>query len=810
MGRASWASGLLLWALSFLAWAAEADPRFDIPDGSLADGLGQLASQAHLQLLYDPGLVQGRTAPALHGQMTRSQALQHLLPADIAFRFTGEDSVALFHRSLPAPVGSSSSPLAETPRDLPLQAVTVTAQKIGESELTKSRLIYATGPSLDVPASNASIGQSLMQERQTERVEDILESVSDVVAAPEGLPTYGFEIRGVATYQYYVDGVRVSPDLDHDDYRDLANIENIEVIKGPASTLYGRTEPGGLVNFVTKQAPVTPEYSIEQQFSSDGGRRTQLDLGGPLTSDASLRYRVDAAIENDNSYRDALSSHRVFVAPTLTWNSSDQTETTFYLEYLNSSSELDTGIPVVGSVIPSVPAGRRVEEGGNIQTRDLRGGVRGTHDFNPHWNLKYHLDARHVETPQGPQLALGDDGLDPGSCSRQSCPVDQYLFAVPQSSGKTYYGSVELEGSWNLGMLSNTLRLGAEYFDVKSFNNTIFSDLTYTTDLYSPVVVPVPKSIPADGNSASFITIATEHWGSAYIQDQIGISNNIVVLAGARFDGASEQLNDQKRWDHSVKPRVSLIWNPLPALGFYASYVQNFGIAVGIYGNGEEPAGTLVPPELAHEFEVGSKLNLFGGRLTGTLSWFDLTQSNISLPSFNALEFVQGVRAVTGAVHNEGTELDLQAQLSPKLRLIASYAYLDSLIIHDVGFNIDADGNPVTTSGNTGNRFFGVPRQGGSFWLTYGDEATPGFTAGIGALARTWAAGDNENDYRLPGFTRANVMIGYSFNLPSARLVLRCNIDNVLNKRYFESVSDSQTVMPGWPRRVLASVRMDF
>src|SRR5882724_1138884 len=141
----------------------------------------------------------------------------------------------------------------------------------------------------------------------------MLEYVSGTEIVPDGQSALGFAMRGFPTYQYYLDGVRTSPDVHHDAPRDLANIDRAEIIKGPASLLYGRTEPGGLVNIITKQPLATPMLSLEQRMSSFGLQRTQLDAGGPLRSDGSLLYRFNAAWEHGASFRETPSSRRFFL-----------------------------------------------------------------------------------------------------------------------------------------------------------------------------------------------------------------------------------------------------------------------------------------------------------------------------------------------------------------------------------------------------------------------------------------------------------------------------------------------------------------
>src|SRR5262249_16327226 len=161
-----------------------------------------------------------------------------------------------------------------------------------------------------------------------------------------------------------------------------------------------------------------------------------------LSSGGEFLYRFNAAFESCDSFRQGLRNRRVFLAPVVTWRISQQSEVTAYAEYLRSEDPTDSGLPVIGTGMPPLAVQRPVENGGDIRTKDLHLGVRGSHAFNDQWTARYHFDGRWLQTPQAPQLALADDGLDPGTCTRASCPVDQWLLAVPVSTGDTYYSSL--------------------------------------------------------------------------------------------------------------------------------------------------------------------------------------------------------------------------------------------------------------------------------------------------------------------------------------------------------------------------------
>jgi iron complex outermembrane receptor protein len=809
------------------------EPRLTVllPAGELQQALDSLALSTNLQILYDPALVRGYTTPAIEGAMTRTQALEKLLAAtDIAFRFTATDAVALYRKPLrserssnpPPPPVSTRSPV----EDPPLRTITVQGARPSDTryDLNASLTALKTpGPELLSPINFQSVSRRALEEQAPERIEDVLEDISTIEIAPDAQPTVGFGIRGFNTYQYYVDGVRVSPDLHQDGFPDLADIERIDVVKGPASTLYGRTEPGGLINIVTKQPLAEPRVSLEQQIGAFGRRRTQLDAGGPLSAAGTVRYRFNAAWETSDWFRDGLSNRRLFVAPTVSWTPSAATQITAYVQYLRSRDPIDSGLPLVGTEIPHVPVQRRLEEGGDVSTRDLRVGVRGGYVMSDHWSWRFHLDGRWLRTPQSPQLTITNTQLDPDGCTQQQCPVDRTLLAIPISRGATWFASLDLLGSVSLWGMRHTLLMGAEYFRVTGDTESVFSASTdYGTDLYSPRHVPVPAWLLQTPDTA-FATRTLESWNSAFLQDQIDLGADIYLLAGARFDHVWEALDTafgfplvdsgrDTRWDTALKKRAGLLWHPIAPLSAYANYMENFGISTGIYGNGMGGTGTLLPPESAHEWEVGLKWQAPDNDLSGSIAWYDLTKLNIAQPVFNLLLASQGFRRLTGAARTRGLELDVRGDLTANLRLTASYAYMDSKILADADLGFDPNGNPIATDGNTGKRFYGVPRHGGSLWLAYRPlwRPAPGLKLGIGLVARTVREGDNANDYQLPGFTRWRALAAYSWGGAGNRFNLQLNVDNLFNTRYFESLGGTSLVMPGCPRRWLVSFRAEL
>ena len=786
------------------------DARLDmeIAPGPLQDALERLAELTGLQILYDPPLVQGRLTQGIKGKMTPGEALGKLLArTDILFEFTASDAAALYRK--PA-VAAQQRPREVSPSTRS-PTVIVSADRTADSSYNVNTTVTSLKVDADAlvtPIASEALTQQVLRDQQAVRVEDVLEYVSGIETAPNGQSAVGFSIRGLPTYQYYVDGVRVAPDLNHDGFRELANVESIEVVKGPLSTLYGRTEPGGLINVVTKQPLAQSYLSLDQQIGSFNRHRTQLDAGGPSFAGDQFLYRFNAAYEAGDSFRGALVNRRVFLAPVVTWKLSEKTETTFYLEYLNSHDPVDSGLPVIGGHLPPVPVERTVEDGGEVHTTDLRVGVRGSHVFDNGWTERHSVDARWLQTPQSPQLALADDGLSAADCSPSRCPVGRQLLTIPVATGSTYYGVVNLTRDWEFWRTRHSFMVGMDYMrSVEHEEFELESDPAGDIDLFHPQHGTVPTGLLQGPLSHAS---KNEQWGGVYFQDQVALGKHLRLLGGARFDLAKAD----ELLENALTGRAGFVWLLTPAVSAYLNFTEGFGVNSGLYAFGN--TSTLTGGASSREWETGLKAEFLEGRAGGSVGWFDLIKHDQSSPV--QLPVLTNFPLVVAAARNKGLELDLHGEVLPGLQLLASGAYIDSRIIgaSNNGYAFVGVDYPATSGlevvGAAGNRLFGVPRFGGSLWMTYHvtGGSLGGLKLGLGAVARGEREGDNANDYQLPGFVRWNALAAYSWRVAGTRLSVQANVDNLFNARYFESVSGTYTVVPGAPRSWIGSVRVEF
>jgi iron complex outermembrane receptor protein len=378
--------------------------------------------------------------------------------------------------------------------------------------------------------------------------------------------------------------------------------------------------------------------------------------------------------------------------------------------------------------------------------------------------------------------------------------------------------------------MRHSVLVGLDLFESVQYNELLrTTDPTLATDLYDPSHGPVPTSLLQNWNWSSR-NRTWERWAGLYVQDQVQLTDNLYFLAGARYDYVIEHMDNSVyaapnvpdnaylpltggvNKFGSIKGRGGFLWHPTASLSFYANYIQNFGVNPGMYYSGNGQAQLFQPVEIANEWETGIKLETAGGRASATLAWFDLTKRNVGSSVLEPAIDNLGVAFLMHKATNRGLEVDFHGEILPGLQLLASYAYIDSRVENTIGSWLGGVPKGSELLGQTGNRLAGVPSHGASMWATYrvGAGALRGLKLGVGAVARGTRAGDNLNDYRLPGFAKCNALAAYSWRAAGTGLNVQLNVDNLLDKRYFESLSGTRTVIPGASRNWIATLGVEF
>ncbi len=377
------------------------------------------------------------------------------------------------------------------------------------------------------------------------------------------------------------------------------------------------------------------------------------------------------------------------------------------------------------------------------------------------------------------------------------------LYHAPDDHTNTYATSLDLNGKFDLLGFKHNLLLGVDYFD-EDTKQSLYSGLApaayRTIDMFAPVYVPI-----AVQQQPTRWAKTKAKWYGLYIQDQISLSPEWKLLVGGRWDkpetwsGSSTVSYEgadaafTRTTKNSVfNPRVGVVYQPQPWLSLYGNYVESMGAA----NTGTTASGAAFDPQMAQQKEVGLRAELLEKKLLANVALFDLTKQNLKTtdpanPAFSI---------AVGEVRHRGLEIDLTGNITNALSVVATYAHLGSEITKDNG-------------GNQGKRLYNTPKNSGSLWGKYafgGDLY--GLSAGAGVVVVGDHYGNNANTTVVPGYTRTDAMLAYSWKSGPTKLTAQLNVENLFDKVYYSQggYSGGESAYPGAPRTVTASIKADF
>jgi iron complex outermembrane receptor protein len=811
---------VVLFATGPNSYAADAAPakaiQFNIPAQSLASALTRFSAETRLQVLYEGDVADILQAPALNGAYTPEQALEKLLRGTgLKSRYTNDKTI-----TLEAPTSQNQSVITT------LKTMTVT----GKTEYDVDKLYASPNsssatktdtPIMETPMSIQVIPRAVMQDQQTTRVKDALENVSGVRSNTTLGYGTGFIIRGFRNSRVFRNGL-VANGISTGTATELdtANLQSVEVLKGPAAMLFGRIEPGGLINVNTKRAERSSRYSVEQRFGSYDLYRTEWDATGSLTDDQSLSYRFAGSYQNNESFRDFNFNDRVSAYSSLTWRPSDATEMSLDVEGLDQDFQVDRGLFAIGDRPAAVPIDRSyIDPNDPVDTlSNINLGFNLTHAFNKDWSVHHRFLATHNES--------SDISVKPAN----AFTVQQFL--DPSQGNRTYLRNIFAQTvkaqtyTTNLDLTGNTNFLGVQHQTLVGFDY-LRSTGSYLTrgnfvnpvnglgiDIYNPVYGIDPSfydtalatPFPA-GRNHSYLR---DEWYGMYFQDHITLWDSVHLIGGGRYDWAKTGRGQAgsfsaaeaalpARNDEGFSPRVGVLYQPVSWMSVYGNWTTSFGA-----NNGVTAIGSTIDPEIGEQFEAGLKTELFDRRLTTTLAYYHLAKENIMTRDPNSPD--PSARTAIGQARSQGIELDMIGQITDGFSLIGNYAYTDARITKDY-------------SGLQGNKMNNVPEHSGSMWLKYeiqNYEPLKGWSAGLGMFASGQRQGDDANTFALPGYARLDAFAAYRYDFKGTRLTTQFNIRNLLDKTYYESTDPFQNapprvgIYPGAPLMAMGSIRLEF
>lgn len=666
------------------------------------------------------------------------------------------------------------------------------------------RQYFGDTPVKEIPQAVQFLEGQLLDDLNITRLDTALELASGVSKQNNfGGLWDSFAIRGFAGDENFPSGFLVNGFNGGRGYggpRDASNIERIEVLKGPNGALFGRGEPGGTINIVTKK----PTFKEGGSFSVSAGSwetyRIEGDYNLPLND--SIALRINGSSEQADSFRDTVETQKYTLTPSFLAKLSDRDIFTYELEYVKQEVPFDRGVVAIPTVgldgttsynLGAIPNSRFL---GNPNDGPIKIGVLGhqaqyQHDFSDDWTLM--LGAGYKDTTfegysSDPELALGRQLIDNDgrTLSRQRRYRDY------STTHMVFRG--EISGKLETGSIVHNIRIGGDWdrFKIDTFQTRYrpsAADQSYSIDIFNPdynIIAPIPNATIQDS------TEVQKAWG-IYAQDQIEISEQLKVRFGGRYDDFSQNIDNRLGATNPASytkfsPMAGLVFEPTRSLSFYASYGKGFRPNSGVDVNNNPFA-----PEISESYEIGAKFVTPDGRITSTLSLYKMKKSNVL-----TADLLTGLSVAVGEAKSQGVEFDVNAKLPAGFELFATYAYTDAGWADDYPLAGVLKNDPLIN----------IPKHQANILLfknfSIGDhEAMLG--AGVTHLSKR--LGQTAADFYLPSYTIAKVL--GSFNI-TEQIKLSADVNNLFNKKYYASSYSALWIQPGMPRQFTVRATFDF
>ncbi|MEH2085039.1 MAG: TonB-dependent siderophore receptor [Nostoc sp.] len=673
---------------------------------------------------------------------------------------------------------SQTQPKPSANSDEPIELV-VTGEQDGYNVPDSSTATRTDTPLRDIPQSIQVIPQQVIKDQQITRISDATRNVSGV----SPLSGYGgfsddYTIRGFTNSNLLRNGFTTSNFFTYG-----ANIERVEVLKGPSSVLYGQVEPGGVINFVTKQPLSSPYYAAELTAGSFSFYRGTIDLSGPLTTDKKLLYRLNVAYENSGSFRDFYHQDIFSVSPVITYKPSENTTLSFEYEYGKRRGSFDRGFPP-SSVFLTLPISRFLGEPSDFLNIDFqRGTATVDHRFSENLQLRSSFSVQSTFDNNIYTQAGTDFEPDGRSVLRGNIIVNR------NRRNEDYSWQTDLIGKFNTGSIAHQLLLGLELRRNTDINPNFFGGDIASIDIFNPVYGARPTGTVVQRVFGTKISTT-----GIYLQDQVTLLSNLKLLVGGRYDFVfsdnSAKIGDENStnsnfYDSAFSPRVGLVYQPIEPISLYASYSRSF-----VPNNATTFSGVSLEPSRGTQYEVGIKSEFFDQRLSATLAAYDITKTNISRTDPNHTDFSIAI----GEVKSRGIELDVAGEILPGWKIIASGYLNDAFVSEDNDPNIK------------NQRLENTAYHGATLWTTY--EIQQGSLKGLqfgGGIFFVGSRIANQSDpFTVPSYLRTDAAISYKHDNWRAAL----NFKNIFDVKYYDT--QGYFVVPQAPLTVLGTISFEL
>jgi iron complex outermembrane receptor protein len=755
----------------------------------LPQALSDFSRVTGISVVYTDEAPYAITAPAVSGQMSAEQALQRLLGGSgFTFRRTDGHTLAL------EPLPSEGT--------LNLDATTITSvmdQSMSYQPPPTSSVMRSSALLQEIPQTVNVIPAQVIRDQAPRNLDDALANVSGITqgntlgSTQDSVMTRGFGDNRNGSIMR--DGMPVVQG------RGLnASVERIEVLKGPASLLYGIQDPGGVVNMVSKKPELEQYNAVTLRGSTYGegknGSGGGLDSTGAL-GDTGLAYRMILDHEDEDYWRNYGTHRETLVAPSLAWFG-ESTTLLFAYEHREFLTPFDRGtvIDPRDNHPLDISRDRRLDEPfNNMEGRSDLYHFEADHALNDDWNAHFGYSWNR-ETYDASQVRITAIDTNAGTLTRS-------MDGTQNAISTDRFTTVSLEGKVKVAGMQHDLVFGIDDEYRKIYREDLIrqkslSTFSYTNPVYGREVAGTTVS-PAD--SAQTDKLRSD---SVFVQDSIHLTDQWILVAGARFQeydqyagkGVPFQANTDSNGQKWV-PRAGLVYRYTDELSFYGSYTESFkpnSTIAPLSGSTTVLDGSIAPEE-AKSWEVGAKLDI-PGRVTGNVALFDIKKRNVLVANS---EGPVTLYSAAGEVRSRGLEVDLTGQLSDRWSMIGSYAYTDAEVTQDPTYK--------------GKKLQNVAKNTGSLSAVYDFGTVIGgdqLRVGAGARYVGERAGNAVNDFDLPSYTVADAFASYDTRVEGQKVKFQLNVKNLFDRTYYTSAASRFFVSMGDARQVTLSSTLEF
>ncbi|RBC00485.1 TonB-dependent receptor [Pseudomonas sp. MWU12-2115] len=762
---------------------------FSLSAKPLPQALSDFSRITGQSVVYTDEAPYGLNAPAVSGQMSAEQALQRLLSGSgMTFRRTDSHTFALE----PQPIAGA----------LNLGATTITSMRddsMSYQPPQTSSVMRSSASLQEIPQTVNVIPAQVIRDQTPRNLDDALANISGITQANTlGSTQDSVMIRGFGDNRngsIMRDGMPIVQGRGMNE-----TVDRVEVLKGPASLLYGIQDPGGVVNLVSKKPELTQYNALTLRGSTYGdgknGSGGSFDSTGAL-GDSGLAYRMVLDHEDEDYWRNFGTHRETLIAPSLAWYG-ERTKLLFSYEHREFLTPFDRGTLIDPRTNHPLDISRneRLDEPFNdMEGRSDLYHFEADHELNDDWKAHFGYSWNR-ETYDASQVRVTAIDTKKGTLTRS---MDGTQGAISTDR----FATASLEGKVNVLGMQHDLVFGVddEYrkiYRADLIRQKSLSTFSYVNPVYGREVEGTTVS-PADSAQTDLLRS-----DSVFLQDSIHLNDQWILVAGGRFQeydqyagkGVPFKANTDSNGQKFV-PRAGLVYRYTDELSFYGSYTESFkpnSTIAPLSGSSTVLDGSIAPEE-AKSWELGARLDM-PGRITGNIALFDIKKRNVLVSNS---EGPTTIYSAAGEVRSRGLELDLTGQLTDRWSLIGAYAYTDAEVTEDPDYK--------------GNRLQNVAKNSGSLSAVYDFGSVIGgdqLRVGAGARYVGERAGNAVNDFDLPSYTVADAFATYDTKLEGQKVKFQLNVKNLFDRTYYTSAASRFFVSMGDSRQISLSSTLEF